>query len=66
MFADIFKQGGGDGMSKAEIALQLVLKAMESNYIGLSDARVPSDANAKKIYEFYNELFTHLRTDNPE
>ena len=48
-------------MSKAEIALQLTLKAMEEHKVGLEGTREAYKDNARKVYEFYNEVYDNLR-----
>ena len=48
-------------MSKAEIALQLTLKAMDDNRIGLDHPKESYMDNARKICEFYNELVNNLQ-----
>ena len=60
---------GGEGvkvMGKAEIALQLTLKALEESKVGLPSVSSLQNDNAKMIYEFYNEIFMNLQVDNPQ
>ena len=46
-------------MGKPEIAMQLTLKAMDLNRLGLeNEAHLE---NAKKVCEFYNEVYDNLR-----
>ena len=53
-------------MGKEEIALQLTLKAMDAGKAGLESAKLSSMENAKKVYEFYNEIFMNLQVSQPD
>ena len=47
-------------MGKAEIALQLTLKAMDGGKAGLVNDNEEYMENAKRVYEFYNKVYDNL------